>query len=38
MPPPEELARQQRVQTALAAIQARFGAGVVRRASDLEDA
>jgi DNA polymerase IV len=34
-PTPEEIARQQRVQTALAAIQARFGVGVVRRASEL---
>jgi DNA polymerase-4 len=33
--PPEELARQQRVQTALTAIQARFGAGVVQRACDV---
>jgi DNA polymerase IV len=32
---PEEMARQQRVQTALAAIQARFGAGALRRASEL---
>ena len=38
VPTPEELARQERVQTALAAIQARFGAGVVRRARDLGDA
>jgi len=38
MPTPEELARQQRMHTALAAIQARFGTGVVRRACDLEDA
>jgi DNA polymerase IV len=34
---PEEQARQQRVQTALAAIQARFGAGVVRRGNELEE-
>ncbi len=34
-PTPEETARQQRMQTALAAIQARFGVGVVRRASEL---
>jgi DNA polymerase-4 len=34
-PTPEEIARQQRMQTALAAIQARFGVGVVRRASEL---
>jgi DNA polymerase IV len=32
---PEEMARQQRVQTALAAIQARFGASALRRASEL---
>ncbi len=37
VPAPEELARQQRVHTALEAIQARFGAGVVRRARDLDD-
>jgi DNA polymerase-4 len=36
-PTPEQQARQQRVAAALAAIQARFGAGVVRRASELED-
>jgi DNA polymerase-4 len=36
-PTPEEQARQQRVQTALAAIQARFGVGAVRRASELGD-
>lgn len=36
-PTPEEQARQQRVQTALAAIQARFGAGAVRRGSELEE-
>jgi DNA polymerase-4 len=35
-PTPEELAHQQRVQAALAAIQARFGAAAVRRASELE--
>ena len=34
-PAPAEVARQQRVEAALAAIQARFGVGVVRRASDL---
>jgi DNA polymerase-4 len=34
-PTPEERARQQRVEAALAAIQARFGAGAVRRASEL---
>ena len=34
---PEETAQQQRLQAALAAIEARFGAGVVRRASDLAD-
>jgi DNA polymerase IV len=34
-PTPEEIVRQQRVQTALAAIQARFGVGAVRRASEL---
>jgi DNA polymerase IV len=34
-PTPEESARQQRVQAALAAIQARFGIGAVRRASEL---
>jgi DNA polymerase-4 len=37
VPAPEEVARQHRVQTALRAIQARFGAGVVRRARDLDD-
>jgi DNA polymerase IV len=37
MPTPEERARQQRVEAALAAIQARFGAGAVRRASELEE-
>jgi DNA polymerase-4 len=36
-PTPEEQARQQRVQAALAAIQARFGAGIVRRANELDD-
>jgi DNA polymerase IV len=36
-PTPEQVARQQRVETALAAIQARFGAGVVWRASELEE-
>ncbi len=35
-PTPEEQARQRRVEAALAAIQARFGAGAVRRASELE--
>jgi DNA polymerase-4 len=34
-PTPEERARQQRVETALAAIQARFGAGAVRRGNEL---
>src|SRR5262249_5949308 len=34
-PTPEETARQQRVQAALAAIQARFGVGAVRRGSEL---
>jgi DNA polymerase IV len=34
-PTPVELAREQRLQAALAAIQQRFGAGVVRRASEL---
>src|SRR5262245_29670534 len=34
-PTPEEAARQQRVQAALAAIQARFGAGALRRGSEL---
>jgi DNA polymerase IV len=34
-PTPEEQARQQRVIAALAAIQARFGVGAVRRASEL---
>jgi DNA polymerase-4 len=38
-PTPEEQARQVKVQAALDALQARFGAGVVRRASELgEDA
>jgi DNA polymerase-4 len=36
-PTPVELAYQQRVQAALAAIQARFGAGAVRRASELSE-
>jgi DNA polymerase IV len=35
VPAPEEAAQQQCVQAALAAIEARFGAGVVRRGSDL---
>lgn len=35
VPTPEQLARQQRVEAALAAIQARFGAGMVRRGSEL---
>jgi len=34
-PTPEQLARQQRVEAALAAIQARFGVGMVRRGSEL---
>ncbi len=34
-PTPEQLARQQRVEAALAAIQARFGVGAVRRRSEL---
>jgi DNA polymerase-4 len=34
-PTTEEIARQQRMQIALAAIQARFGVGAVRRASEL---
>jgi DNA polymerase-4 len=34
-PTPAEAARQQRVEAALAATQARFGVGVVRRASDM---
>jgi len=32
---PEQVARQQRVEAALATIQARFGAGALRRASEL---
>jgi len=36
-PTPEQLARQQCMEAALAAIQARFSAGVVRRASELEE-
>ncbi len=36
-PTPEQLARQQRVEAALAAIQARFGVGAVRRASEMEE-
>lgn len=36
-PTPEEQARQQRVETALAAIQARFGAGAVRRGNELDE-
>jgi DNA polymerase IV len=35
VPTPQEQARQQRVEAALAAIQSRFGAGAVRRASEL---
>jgi DNA polymerase IV len=35
VPTPEEQARQQRVEAALAAIQARFGAGAVRRGNEL---
>jgi DNA polymerase-4 len=35
VPTPEQIARQQRVEAALAAIQARFGVGAVRRASEL---
>lgn len=35
VPTPEQVARQQRVAAALAAVQARFGMGVVRRASEL---
>jgi DNA polymerase-4 len=34
-PTPEQVARQQRVAAALAAVQARFGIGVIRRASEL---
>jgi hypothetical protein len=37
-PTPEEQARQKRVESALAAIQARFGAGVVRRGNELAEA
>src|SRR5215216_3701411 len=37
MPTPQERARQQRVEAALAAIQARFGPGAVRRGSELEE-
>ena len=37
VPTPEELARQERIRTALAAVGARFGTGIVRRASELED-
>jgi DNA polymerase-4 len=37
MPGPEEQARHERVRAALAAIQSRFGAGVLRRASELDD-
>jgi len=36
-PTPELRARQQWVEAALAAIQARFGAGAVRRGSELEE-
>jgi DNA polymerase IV len=36
-PTPAETARQARMQAALAAIQERFGAGVIRRASELGD-
>ncbi len=36
-PTPEELARHERIRTALAAVEARFGAGSIRRASELED-
>jgi DNA polymerase-4 len=35
VPTPEELARQRRVEAALAAIQARFGAGALRRGNEL---
>jgi DNA polymerase-4 len=38
VPSPEELARQQRVQSAITAIQARLGVGVVRRACNVGDA
>ena len=37
VPTPEEQARQRRVEAALAAVQARFGAGAVRRGSELSD-
>ncbi len=37
VPTPEEQARQQRLKAALAAVQARFGAGAVRRGSELSD-
>lgn len=36
-PSPEELARQQRIEAALAAVQARFGQAVVRRAHELDE-
>jgi DNA polymerase-4 len=36
-PTPEQLARQQRVEAAIAAIQARYGAGAVRRGSELDE-
>jgi DNA polymerase IV len=36
-PTPEEQARRKRVETALAAIQARFGAGVVRRGNEVAE-
>ena len=36
-PSPDDLARRERVQATLAAIQARFGRGAVRRASELDD-
>jgi DNA polymerase IV len=36
-PTPEQIARQQRLEAALAAIQARFGARVLRRGSELEE-
>ena len=36
-PSPEEQARHERVRAALAAIQSRFGAGALRRASELDD-
>jgi DNA polymerase-4 len=35
-PTPEQSARQQRVEAALAALQARFSPGIVRRGSELE--